>query len=85
MNPQRVAEDGDAVALLELEDLKPKRRCDVASWQLFIYIAGSDRAGASLDQGHKSANCSEGNFVKDVFLATGETASNFLCSRICFN
>lgn len=32
VNPQGVAEDGDAVALLELEDLKSKRRCEVASW-----------------------------------------------------
>lgn len=30
VNPQRVPEDGDAVTLLELENLKPKR-CEVVS------------------------------------------------------
>lgn len=40
MNPQRVPEDGDAVTLLELEDLQPKRH-EVASQ----HWCGSGRAG----------------------------------------
>lgn len=32
VHPQRVPQDRDAVALLELEDLKPKRKPDVASY-----------------------------------------------------
>lgn len=32
VHPQRVAQDRDAVALLQLEDLKPNRKRDGALW-----------------------------------------------------
>lgn len=72
VHPQRVPQDGDAVALLQLEHLKPNRNCDGAwAGELFVLQAGT---------GLGVQTYSEDTIVKAVWSVGGEGTST-ICAQ----